>query len=336
MKVKLIWNLYVYKNHLSKICERKVTQISRKLNITRKTKKNVNRKRLLEPIEVNELIYKKIIDGEPFWVGRFGQSELNMIYASYENRINNKKKKIEPALVQMCNNAGFFPNDIDLIEKYVDRMLEDYKLLDLQGYWDLFMADYFMNKFNPNCEITRLSLLEPWWLAQYADYEGEIWTRALKGKKVLIIHPFAESIKYQYDNNRTRIFAKSFTEEDILPEFELLTIKAVQTIANNKDSRFNNWFEALEWMENKVQNIDFDVAIIGCGAYGFPLAASVKRMGKIAIHLGGATQLMFGIKGKRWENFEIFNDKILNEFWRSPMEEEIPNNISKVEKGCYW
>ena len=48
----------------------------------------------------------------------------------------------------------------------------------------------------------------------------------------------------------------------------------------------------------------FDVAIIGCGAYGMPLAAMLKQAGKQAIHLGGATQLLFGIKGKRWEEIK--------------------------------
>ena len=33
--------------------------------------------------------------------------------------------------------------------------------------------------------------------------------------------------------------------------------------------------------------------------YGFPLAAEIKRMGRIAIHLGGVTQIMFGVIGSR-------------------------------------
>ena len=50
----------------------------------------------------------------------------------------------------------------------------------------------------------------------------------------------------------------------------------------------------------------FDIAIIGCGAYGLPLAAKLKKEGRQAIHLAGVTQLMFGIKGKRWEENEAF------------------------------
>ena len=31
------------------------------------------------------------------------------------------------------------------------------------------------------------------------------------------------------------------------------------------------------------------------------LAAHVKRLGKRAVHLRGATQILFSIKGKHWE-----------------------------------
>lgn len=68
----------------------------------------------------------------------------------------------------------------------------------------------------------------------------------------------------------------------------------MQTIADSRDERFSDWFEALEHMYSEAMKEDFDVAIIGCGAYGFPLAAKIKKAGKIGIHLGGAAQLLFG------------------------------------------
>ena len=84
-------------------------------------------------------------------------------------------------------------------------------------------------------------------------------------------------------------------------------------------------------MENEISRKDFDVALIGCGAYGFPLAAYVKRLGKQAIHVGGPLQLYFGIKGKRWDNSGLYN-----EYWISPSDNERPKNLNKVEGGCYW
>ena len=84
-----------------------------------------------------------------------------------------------------------------------------------------------------------------------------------------------------------------------------------------------------------IVEIDFDIAIIGCGAYGFPLAAHVKRKGKQAIHMGGATQILFGIKGNRWEEHDIIS-KLFNEHWIRPNKNETPKNSGNIEDACYW
>ena len=147
---------------------------------------------------------------------------------------------------------------------------------------------------------------------------------------MLVIHPFSKSIESQY-KRRKQIWAN----ENILPEFKLITYKAIQTIAGNNTENYSDWFEALDIMKKDISKIDFDIAIIGCGAYGFPLAAECKRIGKKAIHLGGQVQMMFGISGKRWEEIPYYQ-QFINEYWVHPMEEEIPNNFKKVEGGCYW
>jgi hypothetical protein len=110
----------------------------------------------------------------------------------------------------------------------------------------------------------------------------------------------------------------------------------VQSIAGNQCG-FPTWFDALEHMRAQIAATEFDVAIIGAGAYGLPLAASVKRMGRQAVHLGGATQLLFGIRGRRWE-VESPDDiaPLFNEHWVRPSVEETPENRELVEGGCYW
>ena len=47
--------------------------------------------------------------------------------------------------------------------------------------------------------------------------------------------------------------------------------------------------------------------------------------------MGGATQLLFGIKGKRWDDMGIYNG-----YWVRPDETERPKGLEKVEEGCYW
>ena len=53
--------------------------------------------------------------------------------------------------------------------------------------------------------------------------------------------------------------------------------------------------------------------------------------------MGGYTQLLFGILGKRWETHfpEIFKYANL-EYWTRPQDKEKPKGFEKVEGGCYW
>ena len=88
-------------------------------------------------------------------------------------------------------------------------------------------------------------------------------------------------------------------------------------------------------MYKEALNIDFDIALIGCGAYGLPLAVQLKRAGKQAIHIGGALQLLFGIKGTRWEN-KPEASILFNEYWIRADLSERPRRLDQVEGGCYW
>lgn len=160
-------------------------------------------------------------------------------------------------------------------------MLECCGELDLLGTWPhLYMEDYLIKKYMDNAIVTKLGYLAPWYY-YWSDKKNVVpWTRALSGKKVSVIHPFVDTIKKQYETNRDKIFPNICAGDDLLPAFELITLKAVQTQAGTKDDRFKDWFEALAWMELEIDGLDFDVAIIGCGAYGFPLASYVKKKEK--------------------------------------------------------
>lgn len=294
-------------------------------------------KKLMSAPKTNRVIYNAIIEGKPFWAGRFGGTEMNMIYQQLLYRMHPEKDAREAAVKQLCMLSGFFPNDIFLAERFVDLMLEDCGQIDLLAEWRRYMEDYIYVKYQPNTMLTQLYHIEPWNMYRHPNSKIKPWSAALKGKKVLVVHPFEQSIKEQYEKNREHIFERIYNAEDVLPQFELITLKAVQTLAGEEDARFKTWFDALDWMIEQCRQIEFDVAIIGCGAYGFPLAAEIKRMGKIAIHLGGVTQIMFGIIGSRWEvEYPDFYRNVVNKYWVRPQETERITNANTVESACYW
>lgn len=286
-----------------------------------------NRK-VLNESETSELIRRVICKGDPYMISRFGGNELNAMVSGikeYYPVYLYKKHKRKNEMACFFDGAGFFPRNVNLIPRFSNIMIETCKSIDMLGVWGLPYEEEIINNYmKENVVITHLGCLEPY------SNSSSPWSSALKGKKVLVIHPFAKTILKQY-NKHNLIFPGT----DILPDFELNVIKAVQTSAGAKDRRFKNWFCALEYMHGEIKKIDYEVAILGCGAYGMPLAAKIKNDGKIAIHLGGATQLLFGIKGNRWDNNESMS-AFYNDNWCRPSKDETPKNKNVVENGCYW
>lgn len=296
-----------------------------------------------DPQTASDMIYNALQRNKPVMIARFGSTELiNIVnylgvtdkqYKNYLKFIKGESPAWwwqENVMKQLQDWSGFFPPTKEKITQFCEMMIEDSKYVDILGSWvedEKFMEPYL------NCEKVQLPLLEPY-------IATNPWSRALKGKKVLVVHPFKKTIENQYKKRELL-----FKNKNTLPEFQSLTvIRAVQSIGGN--SQFNDWFEALEYMKNEIDKIDYDICLIGAGAYGFPLTAHVKRMGKQGIHLGGALQLLFGIKGKRWEvqnydaiwNLErgFYKTLLDNPNWTRANETEKPSTAHNVEGGCYW
>jgi hypothetical protein len=273
--------------------------------------------------EGNDFLLSKLCSDVPFLAVRYGNYELKAV-ASFILNNPDLLKKTFPAL---CLNAGFFPKEIELAEKF----FQEYKKVSTEI--DVFGAMHFRHGLWREEEKVYSELCPNSYLTDIHAFNfynfNNPWTKGLEGKKVLVIHPFSISILEQYNSVREKLHKNP----DTLPRFKSLeTIKAIQSSADNH-VEFNNWFDALNHMKNQILEKEFDVALIGAGAYGIPLAGFVKSLGKQGIHLGGTTQLIFGIKGKRWDNNKHFS---YNEFWTRPKEDEKPLNFSKVEGGCYW
>ncbi len=260
---------------------------------------------------------------KPCLICRFGNNEFETLYTYLY-----KKSKYKEALKsRMYNGAGFFPSDNENLTHFAKELYNILPNIDILAAWGTAKEAKLCEKyFTDKTEYINLDSLSA------ITYQTP-WTTALKGKKVLVIHPFADSITSQYARRELL-----FKNKETLPDFELLTFKPVQSMADNKSEYpYKSWFEALESMKEQIKNIDFEIAIIGAGAYGIFLADYCKKLGKKAVHVGGATQILFGIAGKRWDiEYTYIRDNYYNEYWVRPSENEKPKGSVKVEGGCYW
>ena len=279
------------------------------------------------PDEAEIIISQAITNDQPCLISRFGSNELDATINFRKDHPLSFLRNFYPFWVGKCTkermmtNAGFFPNNNKSLSLFSDLMFNLVGSIDILGSW---LENENNLPIAKECKKININYLVPFW-------SKNPWTAMLKGRKILVIHPFTESIKNQYAKRELL-----FDNIDILPKFASLTvIKAVQSIGGDTNG-FNSWFDALHYMEDEIDNTDYDVALIGCGAYGMPLAAHCKKMGKKAVHLGGALQLLFGIRGNRWETEQDIYKQFMNEHWVRPLESERPKAAQNVENACYW
>ncbi|MBN1913927.1 MAG: hypothetical protein JW788_05955 [Candidatus Omnitrophica bacterium] len=295
---------------------------------------------ILDAQSGNDLIADLLKMPLPVMISRFGSVELGCISNFIQIRRFRQARGIkrfkgiagrgdkdfwkDNVKTGMASLAGFFPITDDMLERFCLEFIEHIKSIDVLGVWFNYYEDHVFYRYCPNSKLVPLRSIEPY-------YHNNPWSRLLQGEKVLLVHPYEESIRKQYEKRRLL-----FKDKDILPDFSLDTVKAVQNPnIDDTQTEFRDWFRAYESMCHKISKKDFDIAIIGAGAYGLPLASFVKKMGKKAVHMGGATQIMFGIKGRRWDTRRFFSD-MYNEHWVRPSGSETPKNYMMAENGCYW
>jgi hypothetical protein len=257
----------------------------------------------------------------PGMIARFGATEIKAVLWPHLPWV--VKRVVERRVVSnMTIASGFFPPARTAIERFSALMYDDMGQLDVLGSWR--REEYLLRRHLRHVVRVPLTALEPY-------LSAHPWSETLEGRRVLVVHPFSKTIESQYNKHRQRLFE----DDRVLPKFaSLATVQAVQTIAGNR-SHHADWFQALQSMKIAMDAIDYDVAIIGCGAYGFPLAAHAKRNGKLAVHLGGATQILFGIRGNRWDADPKIS-RFYNDYWVRPAPEERVTGADRVENACYW
>lgn len=277
--------------------------------------------------EFNEVIKKKLDSNEPFFCCRYGNSELTAcFYALLRKRgiLDNINSKL---LKTAKSGPGVFPEKEDVYLKFADTYVEALGNADMNAYWGNVLMEEFMIRsyIKKDCTQYAMRALEPF------QYDNP-WTNSILGRSVLVIHPFAELIESQYKKRDTL-----FPGKRILPDCDLKTVKAIQSSGETVPQEFQNWNDALDALYEQCMKQDFQVALLGCGSYAVPLASRLKNSGKQVIILGGMMQLMFGIKGQRWETSSPDIVTLYNDSWvRAGEADRVKDADKMVDGAAYW
>ncbi len=280
------------------------------------TRKKYGKKEKLTAEQTNEYYRQLILSQEPFVAGRMGSGEMRRVNKYVMMKLG-LAKEYSPSNIK----SVIINNSPELADWYSERIIELLPNVDIMPAWCPIGEAYLIRQFASKSQLCNLEDIEPFWCEHP-------WTYALKGKKVLVINPFDESIRKQYEKRELL-----FENKETLPEFELHTLKSVMVLTP-EENNYGTIIDVVNYTYEEAMKIDFDIVLLGCGQVGMILAEKFRQQGKQAVYLGGSLQILFGIKGKRWDCQEKYL-KMYNEHWIYPIEEP-PKGYERVEGGCYW
>lgn len=265
-------------------------------------------------------------------IGRNGTIELSAILYYRKHG-----KFFIDHLPTLERNAGVFPLEGPVLKRWADEYLEANRICEIiaAGWYkplEKQELEFLAAENKGAYSSVPLRSLEPY----YVDKEKR-WTRLLAGRKVCVVSSFTDTIEKQLEQ-RHMIWGSD--TESLLPttaQFSFVKTGYAPVLAQGSGewSSCSTWKEAVDQVEATVLRYNAEIVLIGCGGLGFPLAQRLKKSGKVVIVLGGAIQVLFGIKGERWRNHSVIS-RFWNSHWVYPSIHETPNGAKAVENACYW
>lgn len=286
-------------------------------------------------VQGEDFVGARILDAlarkEPLAVGRFGTTEGTLIDALRRNR---GAKDVNLLTREAWQLSGLFPATPEqawsMHQVYLD-CLANFDLIGVRtrshDCWFRRIEKRLVEHFTPHAQLFAIENLTP-------GDQGSAWYWNLSDVQVLVMMPFAASIQRAVQSPRSF----SLGGRDA-PHFDFTYIQTVQSLSGTALSvGYPSWSDALQTQTAMMDSVQFDIALIAGGAYGAPLAAHAKNLGRVGVHVGGSLQLLFGISGTRWTDplSPDYRPESRSEGWRYPDAEDRIPCAELVENACYW
>jgi len=229
--------------------------------------------------------------------------------------------------------SGIFPPELQFLLKYNAFFLEQIKVIDCLGMiLDSVMGPEIIRFHHIKNKLVYFKDMIPD-RSTPSNPEND-YLQYFKNKKILIVCPFAHFLKKRaqkeiFEGVWSKINKKWFSPRSVdSVEFPYGFSKRTHTL-------YDSSLELFESIENKIDKKDFDIALVAAAGLTVPIAASVKKMGKLALSLGGDLQVLFGVTGKRWRRKKRWQKDYFNQWWVGLPRHYHPDE-SEACSGAYW
>ncbi len=223
---------------------------------------------------------------------------------------------------QMFSNAGFYCKEGDIEKvykdwkaKYVEALIKSDVILDVYSCKSFQVVGDIFTKLN--LHNAGLPYIENpnWWIVNVVmQMQGTIG----------VVSYFKNDIEKQL-NKMNKIWGCNISNKFVV-------VKSYNTIQGN--SPHNNWTETYcDLTERLDKHKDIKNWLVSCGCYGLPVCLHLNKINNSNVfYVGGLLQLLFGLKGSRWDSRDEVK-QLYKKHWIYPSER--PKNAKQVEDWCY-
>lgn len=293
----------------------------------------------LDQAQFYDLLNEAIVERRGFAAGKMGYSEQAILrYPLIQANFSKKQTSAyEIFLRHHCEyQTGVYPTTPSFLEQFSRFYVQSYNQLDALGLFGNSQEQEILKAYQWSCKQVNYLAMEP--IRQLDAKQRKCYLNLFQDKKILILSPFAKFLQFRatkgiYEQAWNKIEKKWFYPKSIQSIEFPYSYKA----AKPEQSAFKNSFELFDYICQEINKIDFDVALIGAGALGIPLATHIKSLDKIGLSLGGHLQVIFGVSGARWRNDPEWVNDYLSEYWVDvPLNYHPPLKKRLTDGGAYW
>jgi hypothetical protein len=294
----------------------------------------------------HERILHLLTSQSPVFIARIGGSDTDVVLHFWSVARELGKTQATESILPRVGLLKTFNGYYDLEEKpqnaasYCESMLDAYVKCDeiFFGH-SKWLSEFFPNNLHPKFRITTdetralhwsfleeisarhvtvncfpYTYVERVMLGEFTFFHA--LSKSLEGLRVLAITPFSKSIRANFQNR------SSFFKNYSYPQFSLSTYNTPITYAGLPTQFYphKHWLATAQAIQDNLEAIDFDIALMSCGSYAMPLGVFIRDvMKKKAVYVGGVLQLFFGIMGRRYCD-PFFSQQINESMFIFPLE----------------
>jgi len=273
---------------------------------------------LIDRAEFSAAVGRAVREGRGYGAGKLGVSERAWMYYPIlraRGASPVQLRAFEQTLkVKATRQSGVFPADPDFYLRFAELYAARLRELDCVGLsTDSLRVSLDILRFHSvDADLVRYKHQEPDRSCP-ADDE-RCYLPHFAGKRLLLVSPYAEALR----RRATRETFEAVWAKTGKRWFDPVAVDALEFpygFMRATQRRYGTCLDLLAEIEARIDERDCDVALIGAGALGVPIASFVRSRGKVGISLGGPLQVLFGVAGQRWRSRPSWRERYINDAW---------------------